>query len=719
MSVIQKIRDKYARVAVVLIALALMGFILTDYLTGRGSNLFGGGGSSTTVGKVNGKKIGLTEFENKVSQLDQYQKSQPYYQGGDVARQQNIDQIWNQEVSRILMEDEMSKLGITVGKRELNDLLFGANPPDDIRKAGTDPQTGQFNPVIAQQAINDLKSKGTKEQIAQFNEYLAQLRYNRMTEKFTSLLSNSVNFPRWMVEKQIADNSLMAKISMVKEVYTSISDSSIKISDKEIEDYIKKNEDDYQQEETRSIAYVTFSALPSAKDSLAIQETLRNMKAEFDSASDMDRFFASKGLENRNYNGYIAGKEIRHANKDSIFKIPVGSVYGPYLDGSSYVLAKLNDVKTLPEKAKARHILVQTATQNQQTGVMEPTRDTAEARKMIDSIRGLILKGENFDSVAKRLSDDGGSKDKGGVYDSVTTGQMVAPFNEFIFNNPVGTKGIVYTEFGFHYMEVLKQYGSATAYKITYLPVPITASTTTDQDASNDANFFAGNSRDLKAFNANYEKELKPKGITKLEAKDIKPSDYQIMGLGTSRKFVKAIYETGTGKVLEPEKIGDNYVVAVVTEVNKKGRMSLAKARPLVEPLLRNKKKAEMFKAKVGKVTTLEAASTALGKPIEALDSIRMTAGSGPIYEPRVNGAAFNSANKGKVVPEVLEGRNGVYVIRVEDVIATPVGNANIADNRRSKYEEAKRNNAAANNAMNALRAAANIVDKRNSIPQL
>jgi peptidyl-prolyl cis-trans isomerase D len=84
-----------------------------------------------------------------------------------------------------------------------------------------------------------------------------------------------------------------------------------------------------------------------------------------------------------------------------------------------------------------------------------------------------------------------------------------------------------------------------------------------------------------------------------------------------------------------------------------------------------------------------------------------------------VNGAAFNSANKGKVVPEVLEGRNGVYVIRVEDVIATPVGNANIADNRRSKYEEAKRNNAAANNAMNALRAAANIVDKRNSIPQL
>ena len=56
MSIIQTIREKGAKISVVLIALALLGFILTDYVAGknRGS---GGGASSNSIGSVNGKKI--------------------------------------------------------------------------------------------------------------------------------------------------------------------------------------------------------------------------------------------------------------------------------------------------------------------------------------------------------------------------------------------------------------------------------------------------------------------------------------------------------------------------------------------------------------------------------------------------------------------------------------------------------------------------------------
>ena len=36
---------------------------------------------------------------------------------------------------------------------------------------------------------------------------------------------------------------------------------------------------------------------------------------------------------------------------------------------------------------------------------------------------------------------------------------MVPEFNDFIFGNPVGSKGIVKTEFGYHYIEILSQKG--------------------------------------------------------------------------------------------------------------------------------------------------------------------------------------------------------------------------------------------------------------------
>ena len=64
MSIIQSIREKYAKVAVVAIALALVGFILTDYFSSRGGGSGPTGGS--TIGTVNGKKITADEFNRKV-----------------------------------------------------------------------------------------------------------------------------------------------------------------------------------------------------------------------------------------------------------------------------------------------------------------------------------------------------------------------------------------------------------------------------------------------------------------------------------------------------------------------------------------------------------------------------------------------------------------------------------------------------------------------------
>jgi len=85
-------------------------------------------------------------------------------------------------------------------------------------------------------------------------------------------------------------------------------------------------------------------------------------------------------------------------------------------------------------------------------------------------------------------------------------------------------------------------------------------------------------------------------------------------------------------------------------------------------------------------------------------------------YEPKVSGAVFNPANKGKVVPEALAGGQGVYVVRVDNITTTAVANANIADQRKNMIQQMKQyveNSRGPGYPLNILQKAASITDKR------
>jgi peptidyl-prolyl cis-trans isomerase D len=293
---------------------------------------------------------------------------------------------------------------------------------------------------------------------------------------------------------------------------------------------------------------------------------------------------------------------------------------------------------------------------------------------------------------------------------------MVPEFNDFIFGKPAGTKGIVNTQYGSHYIEILSQKGSATAYKIAYLTQPIEASDETDDNANSEATSFAAQSRDQKSFDANVEK-LRAKNIFRMVQPNIPPTGYEFQGTGISRELVRSIYEAKLGEVLQPVRVGDNYVVAMVTEINEKGTMSARNARSQVEPILRNQKKAEQIIKKLGTITTLETAGATLGnKLIESVDSLRL---SGPqnnavSSEPKVIGAAFNPANKGKVSAPI-PGSSGVYVIRVDNVSATALADANVAQQRITRTQEARMMQQQTLMGLGnlALKEAANIKDNR------
>ena len=80
-------------------------------------------------------------------------------------------------------------------------------------------------------------------------------------------------------------------------------------------------------------------------------------------------------------------------NKDSIFALPDGAVFGPYLDAGNYVVAKKLSTKILPDSIKCRHILL--GTNNPQT--QEPIMPDSIAKRKVDSIEAAIKGGADFD----------------------------------------------------------------------------------------------------------------------------------------------------------------------------------------------------------------------------------------------------------------------------------------------------------------------------------
>jgi len=655
MSVIQKIRDKGAYIMFGLIALALISFILQDRALGggRGGGLFS---NTTTLAQVNGVTITRIEFEDKISLMEKLYGQQ----AGN--REQLMSTVWNQEVERIISEDEYKKLGITVSDKELSDILFDPQT-SPLKREFTDEATQQFNVDKAKQTIAQIKKSKNAEQIEMINEaYLKPSIQQKLRSKYNDLLQQAAYAPKWMIEKTQADNNAVSSISYVAVPFSTIVDSTVKVSDEEIVDYAKKHHKEYDRdEESRGASYVAFDATPNGSDSSNVYNQVEALKADFGAATDVKSYLGKVGTEITFKDSYFSKNKVESSKKDTLLKLPVGQTFGPYYDGNNVVIAKVVATKQWPDSAKVRHILISTS--DPRSGQVK--REDSVGKKLADSIETAIKAGANFDELCLKYSDDPGSNKKGGVYDFFPQGQMTGAFNDFSFDKTVGSKGVVKTEFGYHYIEVLGQKNPQPAYKIAYLAKPIIASSETIAAASTAAAAFASSNKSKEDFDANAKKL--GKGL--LNIGDIKENDTYLGGLGQSRTLVKWMFDHSVGEVSEPFEINDKYVVAIITSINKKGLPSATTLRPQVESLVRNQKKAKQIIESKFTGTTLEALSKSTGTPVVKADSLVYSNGfiPGLGMENKVVGAAFNKALKAKVSLPIV-GNTGVYAIKVDNI---------------------------------------------------
>jgi peptidyl-prolyl cis-trans isomerase D len=698
MSVIQSIRDRGAWIVFAVIALALIAFILQDGMGSRGGSMFG---NTTTLGKVNGVVIDREEFDRKLTM---------YTQGGQ-ERSSIMGQLWDMEVNKVLLDQQAQELGLTVTGKEVADVLFGPQSPLAREQQFVD-ENGQFKADEARQAFAQLKKSKNDQQLQGIIEsYIDPIKQQALNTKYQNLIAQAAYAPTWLIEKQKAENSLISSISYVYVPYTSIADSTIKVSDDDVNAYVKKHPSGFEKkEETRAFSYVSFNFNPSSTDSVNILNQISTLKTEFSTTEDVKSYLSRVGSDLPYLDGYTLKSAIKMQFADSITKLADGATFGPYLDGGNYVVARMMGRRTLPDSVKVRHILVKTEDKRQ--GVLS---DSA-AKKRIDSVQALAsAAGADFNALVQKYSDDGGSKATKGEYD-FTLQQYSGISKEFadaIFYGKAGDRKVVKVEndmyAGYHYIEVISQKNFGDAVKVAYLAKAITASNETVNAANTAALQFAASVKDKKQFDEAAAKLNKQILITQ----EVKQNDFTIANFGQTqaRSIVRWLFDKSKDAVSEPLEIGEQYIVGVITQVNKVGLASAASARPGVEGFIRNEKKAKQIIDAKFKGSTLEEYATSTGTSIGRADSLTFTSAVIPAlgYDLKFGGAAFNANLKGKVSSPIA-GNSGVIALRVENIGAS--ANPQDAEALKQQIIGAQKN-VSYRGGTNALKNAATIKDNR------
>jgi len=103
----------------------------------------------------------------------------------------------------------------------------------------------------------------------------------------------------------------------------------------------------------------------------------------------------------------------------------------------------------VPDRVHAEHILL--------TTVGKTDAEVAEIRKQAEDILAQARKkGANFEDLAKKYSEDPGSKTKGGDLGWLVHGQTVPEFDKAVFSTPKGDiSDLVRTQYGFHIIKVI------------------------------------------------------------------------------------------------------------------------------------------------------------------------------------------------------------------------------------------------------------------------
>lgn len=151
--------------------------------------------------------------------------------------------------------------------------------------------------------------------------------------------------------------------------------------------------------------------------------------------------------------GWFSAMRMVYPFETAAYTTPVAEISMPVRTRFGYHILKVVGNRDAQGEISAAHIMIKTekdATEEQ----------IAEAKTKIDEVKALLDKGESFEDLAKKYSQDRGSANKGGALPRFGTGRMVQAFEKaaFALKNDGDYSEPFLTEYGWHIVKRLERF---------------------------------------------------------------------------------------------------------------------------------------------------------------------------------------------------------------------------------------------------------------------
>ena len=653
MAILGQIRSK-SIFLIIVIGLALFAFVISGVFDGKGYQ------AQQPVGVINGEEVLIEDFRGQVDFLERN-----YNQQGMVA----VNNVWNQRLRSEILRQQFEISGIQSGKDHLQNILKN-NPTFN-----SDPQflneAGMFDIDKFKTLIIELKTTNP-EAYEQWKSQEKIFESQSNEQIYLNLVNAGVNYTQADGKFEYTLQNDNVDIEYIQIPYSSVEDSLISYSQSDLKKYINNNEDEFKVNSSRDIEYVIFEEKPSFEDEKAVKNRLSKFlkeSKEFNEVSKLEEItpslttaknikeFINEYSESSFDSIYLPKGSLPADHANLLFNLNIDQTYGPYLDGEYFKISRMLD-KKIGGSVRASHILV--AYKGSQNANPNVSRSKNEAKKEANNILRKIRKSpKSFTELAFEFS-DGPSKSRGGDLGFVQDGNMVKPFNDFIFSKRIGSTGVVETDFGFHVIKVVAKDDLVLLASITEKNVP--------SDATSDKVFNSATKLEMSLSKDEDLNTLSNKeNYTVKTVNGIQILDNDFPGLKDQRRIVQWLFNESTNvsdfKRFDLPKGG--YLIAQVTKIVDEGLSNVQDVSYKVLPMVLKSKKADFIISKNDNSLSLEEIAEINGTEVRkalALNQKNATiTGSG--LEPLVIGASFGTnINE---TSDFIIGENGIYKLKV------------------------------------------------------
>lgn len=640
MAVLEKIRSKSVFLLIV-IGVALLAFIIGDFLN-SGRSFFGAG---TTVAKVDGTKISITDFQRRYEQYNQQLQASNQKVDGAVVQNQVLQDM----VTEQLLEEEAEALGIDVTDAEITEAMTGQGAVPAVVQMAR--QLGLESPAQLHDLVFNPGKYGAQDaDVAQVRAQWLEMEKNVTNQlkyqKIGVLLSGAIQANDLDKEAIAADMSTASTVDLVNVPYSSLDNKDFPVSDEELQARYEKEKSQFKTEdEIRKIHYIAVNIVPSQDDLAKAQKLFNSVDSTLRVTMGVEsvRNISELTINQRT----VRSNDVDAATREFIASAAEGAVSAPRFRSDEHSLVKLLSKKMDVDSVNVDMLQVQ------------------GAKKVQDSVLNLLNSGKPFAEVADNKVAGGQQNmwmnlmQMGADSKSVEAKKkLLAAGSEYFVIDSNDNAALIY--------RVNEKKAPKQMYEIAEVSYKVFPSDETIDNlrAGLQKYISANNTAKLFADNAI------ASGYQALEA-EVTAETPQINGIESTRKEVQWAFGAEKGSVSSIyDKEGNDKMIAVaLDDIIPAGYMPLSDSgvRSVIETKVRNDKKGEKLLADYkGKASDLAGYAKLMNVPVDTAVTITFSQDFIPVLRNMESKLTAEApyAKQGSLNGPV-KGDQGVFVYKV------------------------------------------------------